>query len=77
MVCDRTLYKFDRVFGGEANQEQIFETVGKEVAQQFLEGYNGTIFAYGSTGSGKTFTMFGNQDGLTPRVVEWVFGGMQ
>jgi Cdc6-like AAA superfamily ATPase len=47
--------------------------LGKEVTNQFLEGYNGTIFAYGSTGSGKTFTMFGNDDGLVPCVVEEIF----
>ena len=34
-----------------------------------MEGYNGTVFAYGSTGSGKTFTMFGSNDGLVPSVV--------
>jgi hypothetical protein len=40
------------------------------VTDKFIEGYSGTIFAYGSTGSGKTFTMFGNDDGLVPSVVE-------
>jgi type II secretory ATPase GspE/PulE/Tfp pilus assembly ATPase PilB-like protein len=43
--------------------------VGKEITDQFMEGYNGTIFAYGSTGSGKTYTMFGSDDGLVPSVV--------
>ena len=38
-----------------------------------MEGYNGTIFAYGSTGSGKTYTMFGNDDGLVPSVVQEIF----
>lgn len=47
--------------------------VGREVAAAFLEGYNGTIFAYGSTGSGKTYTMFGNDDGLVPSVVREIF----
>lgn len=50
--------------------------MGKDVTHQFIEGYNGTIFAYGSTGSGKTFTMFGNDDGLVPSVVEEVFAKM-
>jgi type II secretory ATPase GspE/PulE/Tfp pilus assembly ATPase PilB-like protein len=44
--------------------------VGKEVTSNFLEGYNGTIFAYGNTGSGKTYTMFGNDDGVVPSVVD-------
>jgi hypothetical protein len=47
--------------------------VCKEVTNKFIEGYNGTIFAYGSTGSGKTYTMFGNDDGLVPSVVSEIF----
>lgn len=38
-----------------------------------MEGYNGTIFAYGSTGSGKTYTMFGKNDGIVPSVMEHIF----
>ena len=38
-----------------------------------MKGYNCTIFAYGNTGSGKTFTMFGNKDGIVPSVVEDIF----
>jgi Tfp pilus assembly pilus retraction ATPase PilT len=51
--------------------------VGKEVTNNFLQGYNGTIFAYGSTGSGKTYTMFGNDDGLVPSVVEEIFAKLE
>lgn len=47
--------------------------MGKEVTDKFIEGYNGTIFAYGSTGSGKTYTMFGQDDGLVPKVVDEIF----
>ncbi len=43
------------------------------MTDKFIEGYNGTIFAYGSTGSGKTFTMFGHDDGLVPSVVAEIF----
>lgn len=43
-----------------------------------LQGYNGTIFAYGPTGSGKTFTMFGDLNesklkGIIPRVSNQIF----
>lgn len=41
-----------------------------------MEGYNGTIFAYGSTGSGKTYTMFGRDDGIVPSVVQQIFSGL-
>ena len=54
-------------------KETIYEDVGKEMVNDVLMGYNGTIFAYGPTGSGKTYTMFGNvndstQKGIIPRV---------
>ncbi len=34
--------------------------MGRETIEDILEGYNGTIFTYGATGSGKTHTMYGN-----------------
>ncbi|KAL3657425.1 hypothetical protein V7S43_017743 [Phytophthora oleae] len=55
-------FTFDRVFGEEASQNDVFEVVGAPITQACLEGYNGTIFAYGQTGSGKTFTMQGPDD---------------
>jgi hypothetical protein len=39
------------------SQSDVFETVGKPTSEYVLEGYNSTIFAYGQTGAGKTFTM--------------------
>jgi hypothetical protein len=42
-----------------------------------MEGYNGTIFTYGSTGSGKTYTMFGNNDGIIPSAVELIFNKLE
>ena len=46
-----------------------------------MEGYNGTIFAYGQTGTGKTFTMEGAQTpelkGITPRTIEWIFNNIK
>lgn len=69
IICDRSVYKFDYIFEPDTLQNKIYEVAGKEVTHRFIEGYNGTIFAYGSTGSGKTYTMFGNDDGLVPSVV--------
>ncbi|KAL9656676.1 hypothetical protein ABK040_002946 [Willaertia magna] len=49
---------FDRVFPKESSQAEIYETV-KETIEAVTKGYNGTVFAYGQTGTGKTFTMLG------------------
>lgn len=44
---------------GDENIEQgtIFNKIARPIADGCLEGYNGTIFAYGQTGAGKTFTI--------------------
>ena len=52
--------------------------VAKDVIDSALEGFNGTIFAYGQSGSGKTFTMTGgiinfDQRGIIPRTVSYLF----
>jgi len=62
----------DRVFNPQTQQKEVYEFVGKEMINDVLQGYNGTIFAYGQTSSGKTFTMFGdihNEElkGIIPR----------
>ncbi|MES1908726.1 MAG: hypothetical protein MHM6MM_001602 [Cercozoa sp. M6MM] len=55
-------FAFDRVFSGEATQEQVYEETLYEPVERVLEGYNATMFAYGQTGSGKTHTMVGYFD---------------
>ena len=46
-----------------------------------MEGYNGTIFAYGQTGTGKTFTMEGTDNpdlkGIIPRTIDWIFNNIK
>ncbi|KAG1684521.1 hypothetical protein DVH05_011035 [Phytophthora capsici] len=62
-------FTFDRVFGEDSSQNDVFEVVGAPITQACLEGYNGTIFAYGQTGSGKTFTMQGPDDVIDTETV--------
>lgn len=59
---------YDRVFDGNATQEEVFEDT-KYLVQSAIDGYNVCIFAYGQTGSGKTYTIYGSENclGLTPR----------
>jgi hypothetical protein len=69
--CCEKLYKFNHVFSPDASDEEIFERIGFELIDNTLNGLNSTLFAYGQTGTGKTFTMTGNsmKDGLVQKSV--------
>ncbi|OMJ25260.1 Kinesin heavy chain, partial [Smittium culicis] len=72
-------FTFDRAFGMDTSQEDLYNYSIKQTLDDIFNGYNGTVFAYGQTGSGKTFTMMGadidNPDlkGIIPRIVEGIF----
>jgi hypothetical protein len=70
--CRDKLYTFDHVFAAESNDEEVFEKVGIDLVNNALEGYNSTLFVYGQTGTGKTYTMSGsnNREGLLQRSVK-------
>ncbi|KAF2301942.1 hypothetical protein GH714_030605 [Hevea brasiliensis] len=52
-------YTFDRVFRGDCSTRQVYEEGAQEVALSVVSGINSSIFAYGQTSSGKTYTMMG------------------
>ncbi|XP_054777644.1 kinesin-like protein KIN-7E isoform X2 [Prosopis cineraria] len=52
-------YTFDRVFQGDCSTKQVYEEGAKEIALSVVSGINSSIFAYGQTSSGKTYTMNG------------------
>ncbi|KAK4172152.1 P-loop containing nucleoside triphosphate hydrolase protein [Triangularia setosa] len=72
-------FTFDRVFDMSCKQSDIFDFSIKPTVDDILNGYNGTVFAYGQTGAGKSYTMMGtNIDdeggrGVIPRIVEQIF----
>ncbi|CAL8397493.1 unnamed protein product [Arctogadus glacialis] len=71
-------YYFDRVFQSNTTQEQFYNAVAQQIVKDVLDGYNGTIFAYGQTASGKTHTMEGvlhdtDMMGVIPRIVQDIF----
>jgi len=77
-------YPFDKVFGPEADQAMVFDEVAEGMLDEVLSGYNCTIFAYGQTGTGKTYTMQGDLElsalsaptdsaGIVPRVLHRLF----
>lgn len=53
------VYLFDKVFKPNATQEKVYNEAAKSIVTDVLSGFNGTIFAYGQTSSGKTHTMEG------------------
>nr|XP_057920867.1 centromere-associated protein E isoform X7 [Doryrhamphus excisus] len=68
-------FSYDRVFTVEETTNQLYQAIAKPLVVSTVEGYNGTIFAYGQTSSGKTFTMMGSDHapGVIPLAVEDVF----
>ncbi len=52
-------FGFNRVFCTASGQDDVFRSVASPLIKQVLKGYNATIFAYGQTGTGKTYTMEG------------------
>ncbi|NXV22893.1 KI18B protein, partial [Cepphus grylle] len=54
-------FAFDRVFGEKATQEEVFQHTTRDVLDSVLNGYNCSVFAYGATGAGKTYTMLGSE----------------
>ncbi|XP_030375207.1 kinesin-like protein Klp61F [Scaptodrosophila lebanonensis] len=54
-------FTFDRSFGQESRQCEVYSTVVAPLIEEVLAGYNCTVFAYGQTGTGKTHTMVGNE----------------
>ncbi|KAG7467332.1 hypothetical protein MATL_G00152230 [Megalops atlanticus] len=71
-------YVFDRVLPPNTGQEQVYNACAKQIVKDVLAGYNGTIFAYGQTSSGKTHTMEGKLHdpqlmGIIPRIAHDIF----
>uniref|UniRef100_A0A8H7NPD4 Kinesin-like protein n=1 Tax=Bionectria ochroleuca TaxID=29856 RepID=A0A8H7NPD4_BIOOC len=74
-------FTFDRVFDMSCKQQDIFDFSIRPTVDDILNGYNGTVFAYGQTGAGKSYTMMGSIDddegrGVIPRIVEQIFASI-
>ena len=73
-AVDDRLFSFDKIFSEDCSQEDIYKNVSTYV-KATVRGYNTTIFAYGSTGSGKSYTMTGTSacPGIIPRAISEIF----
>jgi len=72
------LFTFDSTYGDDATQKQIYTITASPIVDSVLQGFNGTIFAYGQTGAGKSHTMEGIADppelrGIIPNSFKHIF----
>uniref|UniRef100_A0A1D1YQW4 Kinesin-related protein n=1 Tax=Anthurium amnicola TaxID=1678845 RepID=A0A1D1YQW4_9ARAE len=85
------VFTFDKVFGPSAQQKDLYDQAVVPIVNEVLEGFNCTIFAYGQTGTGKTYTMEGEckrskngpkgqlppDAGVIPRTVKQIFDTLE
>ena len=80
-IKEKKTFTFDHTYDWRATQELIFNQTALPILESIMEGYNGTIFAYGQTGTGKTYTMEGNDNetdkGIIPRSIDWIFNNIK
>ncbi|KAG5345976.1 KI20A protein, partial [Acromyrmex heyeri] len=76
IVCRR--FTFSQTFGPETTQLELFEQTVQQLMVDFLAGQNCTIMTYGTTNSGKSYTLQGTttSPGLIPRALEFVFNNI-
>ena len=72
------VFTFDSVYDWNSQQDNVFSESAWPIIDNVLHGYNGTLFAYGQTGTGKTFTITGvpkdqQLKGIMPRSFEAIF----
>ncbi|KAF6024009.1 KIF3C [Bugula neritina] len=71
-------FTFDSVYDWNSKQQDLYEETFRDLVESVLDGFNGTVFAYGQTGTGKTFTMQGVKSdpelrGMIPNSFEHIF----
>lgn len=71
-------FAFNSIFkDNENSQSLVFEKVGLPIIDSVLNGMSGSILAYGQTGTGKTYTMIGEQDGILPSAVNYILENIE
>ncbi|KAG6585011.1 Kinesin-like protein [Phytophthora cinnamomi] len=72
-------YAFDYVFSPRDDQQKVYQHTTKFLIHGVLNGFNATVFAYGCTGAGKTYTMLGTPEepGIMARTLEDLFRNIE
>lgn len=72
-------YFFDRIFNQYCSTKQVYDNTAAQLIDSVIKGFNACVFAYGTTGSGKTFTMTGSHEspGLMYMIIEDLFKQIQ
>jgi len=75
----KTSYSFDKVYGPMHRTNTLYEESVRHIVQSSMEGYHGSVFAYGQTSTGKTYTMSGtpSEPGIVPLAVQDCFSFIQ
>jgi len=63
-ASDGNRFGFNNVFDTHSSTEHVYNTLAKDIVVSSMNGINGTIFAYGQTSSGKTYTIKGDSKSL-------------
>ncbi|XP_076926452.1 kinesin-like protein KIN-5B [Bidens hawaiensis] len=81
------IFTFDKIFGPKSQQRSVYDQAIYPIVNEVLEGFNCTVFAYGQTGTGKTYTMEGGmrnkggelpaEAGVIPRAVRQIFDTLE
>ena len=73
-ILPNTTYTFDYIYDQTAPTTLLYDQLVAPIVQSVVEGFNGTVFAYGQTSSGKTYTMMGADD--LPGIIPFTFMGL-
>ena len=73
-ILPNTTYSFDYIYDQTAPTTLLYDQLVAPIVQSVVEGFNGTVFAYGQTSSGKTYTMMGADD--LPGIIPFTFMGL-
>lgn len=75
---NRKAFTYDAVYDANSTQQSVYDEIVRPLVSSVMEGFNGCVFAYGQTGTGKTYTMEGvrsdlEQKGIIPRAFEQIW----